>query len=121
MTLESSWKNIVSCKIDIQWTVTNPPFNKAIEILQYAFKYSTHGVAFFMRLSFLEPTKDRTPFLLAHPPTQIIVMPRVSFTGDGKTDSVTCAWFIWEKTGKYRPIFPITIYPRERLNEVCPA
>jgi hypothetical protein len=36
-------------------------------------------------------------WLAEHPPTKLIVLPRISFTGDGKTDSVTCAWYVWER------------------------
>ena len=40
---------------------------------------------------------DRGAWLNEHPPTTLIVLPRISFTGNGKTDSVTCAWMVWEK------------------------
>lgn len=33
---------------------------------------------------------------VTNPPTRVYVCPRTSFTGDGRTDSVTCAWMIWE-------------------------
>ena len=52
-------------------------------------------MAFLLRLSFLEPTLTRREFLRANPPKRVIVLPRISFTGDGRTDSVTCAWLIW--------------------------
>ena len=91
------------------WTITNPPFNDAFRILTAAYEHSQYGVCFLLRLSFLEPTYDRQNFLMAHPPTQLIVLPRISFTGDGKTDSVTAAWMIWEKfkTGT------ITVYGKD--------
>jgi hypothetical protein len=50
-----------------------------------------------LRLSYLEPTEDRGAWLNSHPPTDLIVLPRISFTGNGKTDSVTCAWIVWRK------------------------
>lgn len=81
------------------WTVTNPPFSKALQIVANAICYSTLGAAFLLRLSFLEPTRDRVKFLERQPPNKLIVLPRYSFTGDGKTDSVTCAWMIWDKSG----------------------
>lgn len=67
---------------------------------QYFSPAAIVGVAMLLRLSYLEPTKDRGHWLNDHPPTQMIVLPRISFTGDGKTDSVTCAWMIWHKQGK---------------------
>jgi hypothetical protein len=81
------------------WVISNPPFNKASSIVKHAFHYATCGVAFLLRLTFLEPCLNRAEFLVNHPPS-ILVMPRHSFTGDGNVDSVTCAWFIWIKKEK---------------------
>ncbi len=83
--------------ISPDWTITNPPFSHAEAILRRALDTSRVGVAFLLRLSFLEPTRSRGPLLVANPPTSLIVLPRHSFTGDGKTDSVTCAWMVWAK------------------------
>jgi len=79
----------------IHWVVTNPPFSKAFEILKQMIPLAHGGVALLLRLSFLEPTHERGAWLAQHPPDLIIVLPRMSFTGDGKTDSVTCAWMVW--------------------------
>jgi len=80
----------------VPWVVTNPPFNLAHKILACALQHATEGVAFLLRLSFLEPTDARGDFLARHPPRRLIVLPRISFTGDGKTDNVTCAWMVWQ-------------------------
>jgi len=85
----------------IDWTITNPPFNKAYKILVNAYEHSRLGVAMLLRLSFLEPTYERQDWLAEYPPDELIVLPRFSFTGDGKTDSVTCAWFIWGKVRRW--------------------
>lgn len=77
--------------------VTNPPFSHAFSILQNARAQNPTGIAFLLRLTFLEPTKGRGQWLSEHPPNRLIVLPRYSFTGDGKTDSVTCAWMIWDR------------------------
>lgn len=77
-----------------QWTVTNPPFNQAQKILERALE-TNMKIAFLLRLSFLEPTLSRRKLLSKYPPSKIIVLPRISFTEDGRTDSVTCAWMIW--------------------------
>jgi hypothetical protein len=94
------------------WVVSNPPFSDAMEITRLAVEHARVGVAMLLRLSFLEPTEDRGQWLEDHPPTHLIVCPRISFTGDGKTDSVTTAWFVWEhgKTGQR-----IEIVPKARL------
>lgn len=84
------------------WIITNPPFNQALPILRQSLLHARLGVAFLLRLSFLEPGRqpgtvayERGQFLAVNPPTKLIVLPRYSFTGDGKTDSVTCAWMVW--------------------------
>lgn len=83
--------------------ITNPPFRCAIEILREAFP-RCHSVAMLLRLSFLEPTALRAPFLRTNPPDLVIVLPRISFTGDGKTDSVTCAWMIWDSQAEEKGV-----------------
>lgn len=76
--------------------VTNPPFNQAFDILKNL-NHQVGAVALLLRLTFLEPTKERGEWLSKNPPQKVIVLPRYSFTGDGKTDSVTCAWMIWDR------------------------
>jgi hypothetical protein len=50
------------------WVVTNPPFNAAMPILRRAVEHARVGVVFLLRLSFMEPTRERGPFLSATPP-----------------------------------------------------
>lgn len=90
-TSPAFWRSILC-----DFVVTNPPFNVALPILQHALEHASVGVAFLLRKTFLEPTEDRGPWLMAHPPTRIIGMPRYSFRGTG-SDSVSCDWMIWEK------------------------
>ena len=107
------------------WVISNPPFSKAIDIVKHAFFHAKFGVAFLLRLTFLEPCKDRSEFLIDYPPS-ILVMPRHSFTGDGATDSVTCAWFIWIKKEKRvmrfikqpNPYSTVRIISREMLKGI---
>lgn len=103
----------------VDWTVTNPPFSNTATILKQAYAHSNVGVAFLLRLSFLEPCNGRVDFLTENPPTKLIVLPRISFTGDGKTDNVTCAWMVWIKPG-YEHLAkdnePIKVIPRRVSN-----
>jgi hypothetical protein len=81
------------------WVVTNPPFSQAAGILQTAYAQARVGAAFLLRLSFAEPANGRGAWLAAHAGRLshlIVLNPRPSFTGDGKTDSVTAAWFVWQ-------------------------
>ena len=85
---------------NIDFTITNPPFNLAHEILPLAYKHSKYGIAMLLRLSYLEPCENRGTWLVENPVSKLIVMPRISFTANGKTDSVTTAWFVWDKRTK---------------------
>jgi hypothetical protein len=81
----------------ITWVVTNPPFNVAHKILPLAHATASVGVAMLLRITYLEPCSGRSGWLAKHPPTGLYVLPRISFTGDGKTDSATCAWMVWDR------------------------
>jgi hypothetical protein len=82
-------------------TVTNPPFSLASKILPLAYEYSPWGVAFLLRLSYLEPAKNRAKWLEAHADNLRCVIPlnpRPKFRRDSKgKDSVTVAWMVWDK------------------------
>lgn len=91
---ECAWER--SC----DWVISNPPFNCAYDILLQACKHARVGVAMLLRLSFLEPCKrngDRETFLVQNPPSHVFVTPRVSFTGDGRKDTVTSMWAVWQR------------------------
>lgn len=82
------------------WTITNPPFSVAEQILPLAWEHSREGVAFLLRLSYLEPTQGRGHWLQAHADHLrfvIPVSPRPRFRRGSGCDSVTCAWFVWRK------------------------
>jgi len=81
------------------WVITNPPYKEAKKIIPLAYKYAKKGIAMLLRLSYLEPTKNRADFLKNTPLTKLIIVnPRPRFRNDtNSTDSVTSAWFVWEK------------------------
>lgn len=95
-------ENIIEDGID--WIVTNPPFSVAPQIIPIAYSHASKGIAMLLRLSYLEPVENRGEWLNRHPPNMLIVLPRISFTGDGKTDNVTCAWMVWKKDAKWQQI-----------------
>lgn len=82
---------------EYDWIITNPPFSQAHEIVPIAYEKAKEGIVMLLRLSWLEPCKNRQDFLKKHPPSIIIVSKRISFTNNGKADSCTVAWFIWHK------------------------
>lgn len=97
---EAAWPTPDAEDWQIDWTITNPPFADELPILTRAL-WSSRNVAVLARLSFLEPTIERGPFWSAHPPTDVIVLPRYSFRcndqGKKQTDNVTCCWVIYRE------------------------
>ena len=92
MTLRKNWDVFT----DVDWVITNPPFTEAPQMVPDALRIAKKGVIMLLRLSFLEPCKNRMEFLIKSPPNHLLVTPRISFTGAG-TDRVTTSWFIWRK------------------------
>lgn len=111
---ESTWDTFKDSVEKIDFVITNPPFSLAAITMKQAFNLAKTGVALLVRLSFLEPCEGRDKFLVKHPPDQIIVLPRISFTGDGKSDSVTCCWLVWYKDQRVVNN-PVSVYLREWL------
>jgi hypothetical protein len=88
----------------VSWTVTNPPFEPAVEILRHALEYSTIGVAMHLRATIHEPLKTgaRRTFFREHPPTGILYLPRFAYQrsptkGTWTSDSVAACWVVWLK------------------------
>ena len=96
-TRRDFWEQASEMCDGIDWVVTNPPFSVAPQIVPLAYEHAAKGIAMLLRLSYLEPVENRGTWLNEHPPTILIVLPRISFTNDGKTDNVTCAWMVWWK------------------------
>lgn len=101
-TARSNWEAIVNDLFDegISWTITNPPFNQAHLILPLAWENSRIGVAFLLRLSWLEPCGNRADWMKEHADhlTNVIVFnPRPQFRDEPGGDQVTVAWFVWRK------------------------
>ena len=82
------------------WIVTNPPFNQADQFVRLAWRKARQDVAMLLRLTYMEPTRKRAQLLRDMAPymSHLIVFsqPRPSFTGNGRTDSTTTAWFVWQ-------------------------
>lgn len=95
------------------WVISNTPFSHAPQITPLAYDYAAVGIALLLRLSYLEPCLNRDTWLATHPLSGVIPIPRISFTGDGKTDQVATAWFVWLKSGATLTP-PIDVVPRCR-------
>lgn len=86
------------------YVISNLPYNVASHIVPLAWQVCTYGMAFLMRLSYLEPTKkngNRGAWLKEHEDylshLLIFGQPRPSYTQDGKTDNITSVWLVWHK------------------------
>ena len=91
------------------WVITNPPFCVAEKILPLAYDHAEVGVAFLLRLSWLEPCNGRAEWMANHADQlqKVIVIsgPRVRFRTDTDgSDSVTCAWFVWRKAWSWKSL-----------------
>ena len=89
---------------EFDWTVSNPPFTPAIEIITEALKASKVGVAMHLRASIHEVLKTgvRRTWMAQHQPTGILWLPRFAYqrsktTGKWTTDSVCACWVVWLK------------------------
>jgi len=79
--------------------ITNPPFHIAEEIIRKAFKDAKENgiIVMLLRLNFMG-SQNRKGFWLEFPPDEIYIhSKRMCFTGDGKTDSIEYAHFVWFK------------------------
>ena len=79
--------------------ITNPPFALAMEFIEKSLVSVKKGgyVIMLLRLNFFESQK-RKEFFDKHMPIYTLVHhKRISFTPDGKTDSIAYAHFIWQK------------------------
>lgn len=82
-----------------QVIITNPPFCLALPMIEKAlFDVADAGyVIMLLRLNFLEG-KSRKSFFEKYMPTRIYVHhQRMSFTDNGKTDSVAYCHMVWQK------------------------
>lgn len=100
------WEKLAEEGID--WVVTNPPFENAPEIIPLAFQHATVGLAALLRLSYLEPCKDRADWLQKnadHLANVLILNPRSSFRkGSSGGDQVTVAWLVWRKDWSWKQL-----------------
>lgn len=112
---------------DPDWVITNPPFSLAWDIIQYAYFFAKSGVIFFLPQTWTEPTlhkpnnflefKDAKDYwLYKNTPTKQLVLPRISFTGDGRQAPVTNCWYIWDK---HAPVNNnLIIIPRQEVKNI---
>ncbi len=84
---------------EAQFLVTNPPYKDITGwiygLLEARARMDVKPiVALLLPIPFFE-SKARQRLHLEHPSHAMILSERISFTGNGKTDSVGSAWFVW--------------------------
>lgn len=87
----------------VDWIITNPPFNAAIDFLPRAFAHKPRkGVAFLLRTAWLESEERwRDVFTTARRPSAVFVsadrIPMVQGRYDPEASSATSySWFVWQ-------------------------
>jgi hypothetical protein len=93
-TLESSWK-FLAASTSFDWVVIHPPFAIAPKVVPLAFKYAKKGIAFLLRLSYLEPCSDRAEWLKKHKGNLSDLI--VFLESTVEMNFVTLAWFVWQR------------------------
>lgn len=86
--------------------IGNPPYSAAEAHVRHALALVRPSgvVAFLLRLAFLE-SKARSAFWREFPAVSVDVMvPRPSFTGDGRSDASAYAWFTWRPGNTRTPV-----------------
>lgn len=86
------------------FTIGNPPFEPAIEIIEHALSVTQIAVAMHLRASIHEVLKTgkRRTWMDTYRPSAILWLPRFAYqrspkTGKWSTDSVCACWVIWIK------------------------
>lgn len=108
-TIPHNWAKIeVNWKAP-DWTITNPPFNLALPIIENAWEFSRVGVAMLLPITWNEPCEDRREWLLNHADNLRYIMPvcpRPHFRKgeinpktkkEYATANCTVAWYVWRK------------------------
>ncbi|CAN0345986.1 unnamed protein product [Pylaiella littoralis] len=76
------------------WVVSSPPYKNALLILKNACQIAKVGVAFKLRLNFLEPVPSRAQWLMDNLPSTVKVLSRATYRG--RKSSGVEAWLFWK-------------------------
>jgi hypothetical protein len=88
--------------IDVDWIITNPPFNKGEEFALHAHTLEPLGIALFTRLNFLESVGRYKNLFCVHPPSHVLVFTervpihKGKLTKTGSTATAYC-WIVWRR------------------------
>lgn len=86
----------------VDWVITNPPYNVALDFVKKSLLLSSTGVAMFLRSTFAESAGRYEELFRDTPPTTIAqFVERVGLVKNGVVSKanacVPYAWFVWDK------------------------
>ncbi|WP_262298181.1 SAM-dependent DNA methyltransferase [Microvirga sesbaniae] len=86
----------------VDWVITNPPFDHAYEFLEQALRTARKGVAFLVRLAWLESQGRYNSLWTQTPPSVVAVfterLPMCLGGWDPKLSTATAyAWYVWTR------------------------
>ncbi len=95
----------INCKGKYDLIISNPPFNQALSFIEKAIDDVKDGgfVIFLLRLNFFGSVKRKGLWERFMPKFVFVHHRRMSFTNDGRKDSIEYAHFVWKKG--YNPKF----------------
>jgi hypothetical protein len=101
------------------WTITNPPFNAAVDFAERALQEATHGVALLLRSAWIEGAERYNRLFSRCPPSVVAFfverVPMVKGRWDPNASTATSyAWFVWRITEGSQPTQMIWIPPGQR-------
>jgi hypothetical protein len=82
-------------------SISNYPFSLAMEFIEKSLANGIPYVISLLRLNFLG-TAERNGFFHEKMPDVYVIPDRVSFTADGKADSIEYCWMVWGPTQRRR-------------------
>ena len=90
----------------IEWVIENPPYKQFVPILERALHWSDN-VAFFLRITALEPCQNRAELLEEHQDhlraAYFFGSPRPGREFGG-TDFTTRVWLVWDREWSWRSL-----------------
>jgi hypothetical protein len=94
--------DVVQPYIPVDWVITNPPFNLALEFAMRGLEIAQRGVALLVRSVWSEGGGRHRELFSKNPPTQIAQfcerVPMVAGRWDPKASTATSyAWFVWRR------------------------
>ncbi|OYW64672.1 MAG: hypothetical protein B7Z40_13570 [Bosea sp. 12-68-7] len=116
----------VIAPIPVEWIITNPPFNLAVDFAERALREAKVGVALLLRTSWMEGG-ERYERLFRNRPPRLVAqycerVPMVAGRYDPTASVATSyAWFVWHQAHFRKETRLIWIAPGAKARHLCDA